>query len=287
MSAIKDAYEASGNCVVRSVFSPADANTLRVGIASAFTQMLGSPEPKNGPNTLHFSHLFHTQNAWMRRLLFWAFQTFTQSAAYRTYEELYGPRIVFPLLKCIARYQRPDHLASHLPYHQDLDPTKDAHMMNTWVPLDRCGDVAPGLEAINVKVEELRPEIFLSETRDKVGEDKWHRHNDFVTGKYGNYSLTRPIFEPGDGLLFDHFTMHRTYTDDGMTKGRMSVEFRAADAERYFAAYGNVDAMLAWRIDGEVRLFCTNWDPESVVWETKTERFIRLLRETKHVVWRH
>jgi len=36
--------------------------------------------------------------------------------------------------------------------------------------------------------------------------------------------LVRPIFEPGDALFFDHFNLHRTAIDPGMTSDRHAIE---------------------------------------------------------------
>jgi hypothetical protein len=287
MSNIREAFERTGNCFVRTVLSSEDAARLRTGAAECFRQLVGSSTPKRGPNTLHFEHAFSGYNEWMRRYIFWCVQTFTRSDVYRLYEELYGPRVIFPLLKCIVRYQRPDHMASHLPYHQDLDASKvGVHMMNCWIALDPSGSDAPGLEAIDAKISELRGELFLSETRDQVGEERWDQHRQYVTSHFANHSITRPVFEPGDGLVFDHFTLHRTYTTESMTKPRMSIEMRAANADDYFDAYGDVAAIVAQRgKNGAVTLSCTKWFPQDMIArETKMERLVRYAHSVRRLV---
>jgi len=40
----------------------------------------------------------------------------------------------------------------------------------------------------------------------------------------GETPILRPIFEPGDALLFDHLFLHRTGTDPGMTETRYATE---------------------------------------------------------------
>lgn len=37
-------------------------------------------------------------------------------------------------------------------------------------------------------------------------------------------TVTRPIFEPGDALIFDHLNLHRTAIDPGMTRDRYAIE---------------------------------------------------------------
>jgi hypothetical protein len=36
--------------------------------------------------------------------------------------------------------------------------------------------------------------------------------------------VVRPVFEPGDALLFDHLLVHRTGTAEGMQEVRYAVE---------------------------------------------------------------
>jgi hypothetical protein len=37
-------------------------------------------------------------------------------------------------------------------------------------------------------------------------------------------TIVRPIFEPGDALLFDHMNLHCTAVDPGMTRDRYAIE---------------------------------------------------------------
>jgi hypothetical protein len=36
--------------------------------------------------------------------------------------------------------------------------------------------------------------------------------------------VSRPVFRPGDALLFDHLLLHRTFTDPSMTATRYATE---------------------------------------------------------------
>ena len=40
----------------------------------------------------------------------------------------------------------------------------------------------------------------------------------------GDGGVARPIFEPGDALLFDHLCLHRTAVGPGMTEDRYATE---------------------------------------------------------------
>jgi hypothetical protein len=40
----------------------------------------------------------------------------------------------------------------------------------------------------------------------------------------GDAAIQRPIFEPGDALLFDELFLHRTGSDPNMPKPRFAVE---------------------------------------------------------------
>jgi ectoine hydroxylase-related dioxygenase (phytanoyl-CoA dioxygenase family) len=39
-----------------------------------------------------------------------------------------------------------------------------------------------------------------------------------------NASIVRPLFEPGDALIFDQFLIHRTAASTDMTRDRYAIE---------------------------------------------------------------
>ena len=85
-------------------------------------------------------------------------------------------------------------------WHQDGRFLGRVRTMNIWLALSRCGDVAPGLDLIPKRLEEIVPEVA------------------------GDTGIVRPIFEPGDAVLFDDLFLHSTAADDAMTEPRYAIE---------------------------------------------------------------
>ena len=83
----------------------------------------------------------------------WIIHRFSQSEVFPLYQRICGRDLSFPLLKCIFRYQRPDHAESILPFHQDAEGGKfDCMIINCWTALDACGVDAPGIEVVKGSV---------------------------------------------------------------------------------------------------------------------------------------
>jgi hypothetical protein len=88
--------------------------------------------------------------------------------------------------------------------------------LNVWLALTHCGDDAPGLDVVGRRFNELLPTgNGASAAWGVTPEDAAHA---------GAGVTVRPIFEAGDALIFDHMCLHRTATDNCMTKGRYAIE---------------------------------------------------------------
>lgn len=103
-------------------------------------------------------------------------------------------------------------------WHQDGKFLGDVRALNLWLSLSRCGDVAPGLDLVPRRIEEFydaggegtNVEIEIPQERaEELAEPE---------------GISRPIFEPGDALLFDHFLLHTTGSDPSMTETRYAIE---------------------------------------------------------------
>jgi hypothetical protein len=89
--------------------------------------------------------------------------------------------------------------------------------LNIWLSLSHCGDDAPGLDVVGRRLDEL------VETGGEGTFNDWAT-NPQAAERVGSGAVVRPIFEPGDALLLDHMTLHRTAADTGMTKDRYAIE---------------------------------------------------------------
>jgi hypothetical protein len=110
----------------------------------------------------------------------------------------------------------------YLPWHIDADAagiinTTD-YCINTWLPLDPVGDVLPSLELIPGSNKMMRT-VPSQEGKDKSRSDDWVKNN--IVGE-----SWIPHAVPGDAILFDHWTLHRTQRMAQENAVRTSCEFR-------------------------------------------------------------
>jgi len=90
--------------------------------------------------------------------------------------------------------------------------------LNVWLSLSRCGDIAPGLDVVPRRIEDLVPAGTDGAPLSYVISP---RKVEEVAGETG---ILRPIFEPGDLLLFDDRFLHQTGSDPSMPNPRYAVE---------------------------------------------------------------
>ena len=89
-------------------------------------------------------------------------------------------------------------------WHQDGAFMGEVRSLNLWLSLSRCGDVAPGLDIVPRRLDELvRPQTdeAVLDTRSRSARPR---------RRAGDTPIIRPIFEPGDALFFDEMFLHQT-----------------------------------------------------------------------------
>jgi len=110
--------------------------------------------------------------------------------------------------------------ARKVPWHIDADAAaisgfgQDA--FNVWLPLEAVGDDLPSLDVVPSSHQVMRQLPLLT------GPDKY-RDDDFVSnlGK-----AVTPALRPGDALIFDQYTLHRTQPVGSEGSLRTACEFR-------------------------------------------------------------
>lgn len=117
--------------------------------------------------------------------------------------------------KCTLRKATPDVTGA---WHQDGRFMGDVRAMNVWLALSRCGDEAPGMDLVPTRLEDYVPTgtegtWLESQVSDAVAEE--------AAGEIG---ITRPVFNPGDALLFDDLFLHQTGSYPSMPKPRYAIE---------------------------------------------------------------
>ena len=94
----------------------------------------------------------------------------------------------------------------------------DIRSLDIWLSLSHCGDDAPGLDIVPRRLDEIVP----------TGTDgaffDWAVSPAVAQETAGAGGTVRPIFEPGDVLIFDELCLHSTALDPSMSRTRYAVE---------------------------------------------------------------
>jgi hypothetical protein len=104
----------------------------------------------------------------------------------------------------------------HTDYHGGGTHPYDP-LFNIWLPLTAVGREQPSVELVRGSHRRMR-ELPPSETG--IFTDEW------VAEHFPPTDRIAPELAPGDALIFDHLTLHRTQPLDRETVSRMSIECR-------------------------------------------------------------
>jgi hypothetical protein len=126
-----------------------------------------------------------------------------------------GERPMISLQKTTLRKAEP-HVGGA--WHQDGAFMGDVRALNLWVSLSRCGDESPGLDIVPRRLDE----IVATTTDEAVLSYQVSQRK--AEEAAGDKKIVRPIFEPGDALLFDELFLHATGSDPSMPKPRYAIE---------------------------------------------------------------
>jgi hypothetical protein len=103
-------------------------------------------------------------------------------------------------------------------WHQDGAFLGDVRALNVWLSLSRCGDVAPGLDIVPRRIDHVLP------TGTEGAAFDWSVSQELAEEAAGDAGIQRPIFEPGDVMLFDELFLHATAAEPEMKNHRHAVE---------------------------------------------------------------
>jgi hypothetical protein len=133
--------------------------------------------------------------------------------------EYLGERPAISVNKCLLRKVTPDIFkdTTASAWHQDGAFLGDVRALNIWLSLSRCGDLAPGLDIVPRRID-LVPTGTEGATFD------WSVSQAVAEESAGELGISRPIFDPGDVLLFDELLLHSTAADEKMPNPRYAVE---------------------------------------------------------------
>jgi hypothetical protein len=148
--------------------------------------------------------------------LFDVIEAFDAAGIRRVVTEFFGEPPALLAKKWTLR--RVPHDTGESGWHQDGSfMGGDIRSLNVWVALSHCGDDAPGLDVVARRLPDLVP---------TGTEGAWLDWNvsPLLIDEVAPGAVVRPIFEPGDALIFDHFNLHRTAADERMTRDRYAIE---------------------------------------------------------------
>jgi hypothetical protein len=103
-------------------------------------------------------------------------------------------------------------------WHQDGKFMGPVNALNLWLALSPCGRDAPGLDLVPRRLQEhVRTEtdeaMMLNQVSQRIAEEV-----------AGEVPILRPVFEPGDALLFDDLFLHKTASEPTMRRRRYAIE---------------------------------------------------------------
>ncbi len=149
------------------------------------------------------------------RLLFDMLQGFEDAGLRSVIEGYLGERPAISGQKCTLRKATPDVAGA---WHQDGKFMGDVRSVNVWLSLSRCGDVAPSMDVVPKRLEEFvrtgGPGTMIENQIGQLDAEE----------AAGDAGIVRPIFEPGDALIFDHLFLHQTGSDPSMPNPRYAIE---------------------------------------------------------------
>jgi hypothetical protein len=150
------------------------------------------------------------------RAMFEMIESFEQVGLGQVLTGYLGERPTLSVKKCTLRRVPIDTSAD---WHQDgAFLGSGIRTINVWVSLSHCGDDAPGLDIVPRRLD------HIVETGTHGAQFDWSVGPELVERVAGAAGVMRPIFEPGDALLFDDFFLHQTGVSPGMTRERYAIE---------------------------------------------------------------
>lgn len=220
-----------GCLLVRGLMDPDKATRMAAGIDHAFEVRRGLSGGESDPEGYYSEmtpvppHEIGGRN-WIAdgggvlaadspRLMFDMLESLEEAGLRGVLEEYLGEKPAISAQKCTLRKATPDVSGA---WHQDGKFLGEVRSLNVWLSLSRCGDVAPSMDVIPRRLDGFAQAGTLDAPLDYVVSQEVAEE---VAGDVG---IVRPIFNPGDALLFDHLFLHQTGADPSMPNPRYAIE---------------------------------------------------------------
>jgi hypothetical protein len=233
--ALREHVLTRGCVIVRDLIGPEQVALLVAGIDRAleewgalkrpFARATGSPWfdplPLDDDARAQLGRTWVTNSAGLLtadspRLLFALLDLFTSLGLHDVAADYLGERPVLSANKCTLRRVPVDTNAG---WHQDgAFLGRDIRAMNVWLSLSHCGIDAPSLDIVPRRFDAIVPTGTHGSYFD------WAVGPELVEELTRERPVVRPVFGPGDALVFDDMLLHRTATDPAMTSPRYAIE---------------------------------------------------------------
>ena len=220
----------SGCLMVRRLVDPEAATALAAGIDAAFEERSGRAPDPDAPHYEEFEleppFVELGERPWIEaaggvlavdspRVTFEVLEAFEQVGLADVIRTYIGERPALSANKSTLRRAEPSIPGA---WHQDGSFLGKVRALNVWLSLSRCGDLAPGLDVVPRRLEHFVP---TGTEGTKLG----FQVSDATAAEAAKgVGIERPIFEPGDALLFDELCLHQTAADPSMPNARYAVE---------------------------------------------------------------
>ena len=210
-----------GVAVVRGFLNNDQTTALKRVVASVYEAMATCSEFSNPDMAKSFKEW---NGVWLRPLPDFLNGRDTLSAQYRaavaniarrTCALFGGGWRYYPSRSFFRKYTGVEEL---VPWHIDADAARvdRPKAINVWLPLEAVGTGLPSLEMVVGSHDKMRQLPLLTGER---------RYRDDAFAASAGIKIV-PKLDPGDAIIFDHFTLHRTQPQIGEIFERTSCEFR-------------------------------------------------------------
>ena len=154
------------------------------------------------------------------RACFDVLEAYEEVGLRRIIGEYLGERPAFNVKKSTLRCTPVD--LNGADWHQDgAFLGEGIRTMNVWLALTPCGGYdadAPGLDVVPRRLDEIQ------ETGTRGAWFEWSVSQEIVDELTVDAPVVRPMFQPGDALLFDEMNLHRTALEPDMATPRYALE---------------------------------------------------------------
>lgn len=253
--AVRSAILCHGSVIVRGLLDQERVKQLVADIDRVFDAYDAHREERELPEREAWFRPFEHEDSFERgflrqtggvlavdapRAMFDVIEAFEESGVGNLVRSYFSEPAALLAKKWVLR--RIPHDAGPSDWHQDGSfMGKDIRSLDVWVALSHCGDDSPGLDVVGRRFDDI------VERGTEGAHLKW-TVGPGVVERVAEGTVVRPIFEPGDALIFDHMNLHCTAIEPGMTRDRYAIE-------AWFFAPSTYDSMTnIYSDDGEMRI---------------------------------